>query len=200
MAKTRTAYVCSSCGAHSVKWQGQCADCGDWNTLSEVRLAPAGGATSSGATADLAALATLAEAGAEERERTTTGFGEFDRVLGGGLVAGAVILLGGDPGVGKSTLLLQVAARLRGSLPVLYVSGEESLRQVAQRARRLGVADSDLHLLAETRLDVMLDAVTRSRASVLIVDSMQSASCANASRVWCAWPRSATWPCSSSAT
>ncbi len=174
MAKTRTAYVCSSCGAHSVKWQGQCADCGDWNTLSEVRLAHGGGAAASGAGAGLAALATLAEAGAEERERTTTGFGEFDRVLGGGLVPGAVILLGGDPGVGKSTLLLQVAARLRGSLPVLYVSGEESLRQVAQRARRLGVADSDLHLLAETRLDVMLDAVTRSRASVLIVDSMQT--------------------------
>jgi DNA repair protein RadA/Sms len=174
MAKTRTAYVCSSCGAHSVKWQGQCADCGDWNTLSEARLAPGGGTADTGAVADLAALADLSRLGADERERTTTGFGEFDRVLGGGLVPGAVTLLGGDPGVGKSTLLLQVAARLRDSLPVLYVSGEESLRQVAQRARRLGVADSDLHLLAETRLDVMLDAVTRSRAAVLVVDSMQT--------------------------
>lgn len=174
MAKTRTAYVCSSCGAHSVKWQGQCADCGDWNTLSEARLAPGGGTADTGAVADLAALADLSRLGADERERTTTGFGEFDRVLGGGLVPGAVTLLGGDPGVGKSTLLLQVAARLRNSLPVLYVSGEESLRQVAQRARRLGVADCDLHLLAETRLDVMLDAVTRSRAAVLVVDSMQT--------------------------
>ncbi len=174
MAKTRTAYVCSSCGAHSVKWQGQCAECGDWNTLSEVRLAPGGGAADAGAAGDLAALAELSQAGDDERERTTTGFGEFDRVLGGGLVPGAVTLLGGDPGVGKSTLLLQVAARLRDSLPVLYVSGEESLRQVAQRARRLGVADSDLHLLAETRLDVMLDAVNRSRAAVLVVDSMQT--------------------------
>lgn len=172
MAKTRTAYVCSSCGAHSVKWQGQCADCGDWNTLSEVRLSPGGGTPQAGA--DLAALTALAELGTDERERTPTGFGEFDRVLGGGLVPGAVILLGGDPGVGKSTLLLQVAARLRDALPVLYVSGEESLRQVAQRARRLGVADSDLHLLAETRLDVMLEAATRSRAAVLVVDSMQT--------------------------
>jgi DNA repair protein RadA/Sms len=174
MAKTRTAYVCSSCGAHSVKWQGQCAECGDWNTLSEVRLAPGGGGPDTGAVADLAALAELAQPGDDDGERTTTGFGEFDRVLGGGLVPGAVTLLGGDPGVGKSTLLLQVAARLRDSVPVLYVSGEESLRQVAQRARRLGVADSDLNLLAETRLDVMLDAVTRSRAAVLVVDSMQT--------------------------
>jgi DNA repair protein RadA/Sms len=174
MAKTRTAYVCSSCGAHSVKWQGQCAECGDWNTLNEVRLAPGGGAPDTGAVADLAALAELAQPGDDDGERTTTGFGEFDRVLGGGLVPGAVTLLGGDPGVGKSTLLLQVAARLRDSVPVLYVSGEESLRQVAQRARRLGVADSDLNLLAETRLDVMLDAVTRSRAAVLVVDSMQT--------------------------
>ncbi|HKL61724.1 MAG TPA: DNA repair protein RadA [Woeseiaceae bacterium] len=174
MAKTRTAYLCSSCGAHSVKWQGQCAECGDWNTLSEVRLATGSGAGDAGGVTDLAALAELSRLGGDERERTATGFGEFDRVLGGGLVPGAVTLLGGDPGVGKSTLLLQVAARLRDSLPVLYVSGEESLRQVAQRARRLGVADSDLHLLAETRLDVMLDAVTRSRAEVLVVDSMQT--------------------------
>ena len=174
MAKTRTAYLCSSCGAHSVKWQGQCAECGDWNTLSEVRLATGSGAGDAGGVTDLAALAELSRLGGDERERTATGFGEFDRVLGGGLVPGAVTLLGGDPGVGKSTLLLQVAARLRDSLPVLHVSGEESLRQVAQRARRLGVADSDLHLLAETRLDVMLDAVTRSRAEVLVVDSMQT--------------------------
>ena len=174
MAKTRSAYVCSECGAHSVKWQGQCADCGAWNTLSEVKLAAPKGAVSP--VTPLGELAALADAGAigDEAQRISCGFGEFDRVLGGGLVPGAVILLGGDPGVGKSTLLLQVAARLRNAVPVLYVSGEESLRQVGQRARRLGIADADIALLAETRIDVIVDAVLRSRASVLVVDSMQT--------------------------
>lgn len=173
MAKTRTAYVCSSCGTHSVKWQGQCTECGEWNTLEEVSRPSAAAAAASAAPADLALLAAMDDS-TEEGARTATGSPEFDRVLGGGLMPGAVILLGGDPGVGKSTLLLQVAARLAGRLSVLYVSGEESLRQVGQRARRLGVGDSGLQLLAETRIDVVLDAVAGARARVLVVDSMQT--------------------------
>ncbi|MEJ2601999.1 MAG: DNA repair protein RadA [Gammaproteobacteria bacterium] len=176
MAKTRTAYACSSCGARSVKWQGQCPECGAWNTLEEVRVSSA--AAAGGSLADLAAVTTAA-VGDDEQERARTGFGEFDRVLGGGLVPGAVILLGGDPGVGKSTLLLQVAAGLAAGLPVLYVSGEESVRQVGQRARRLGVADSGVQLLAETRMDVIVDAVERTRTRVLVVDSMQTVTAAD---------------------
>ncbi len=175
MAKTRTAYVCSECGAYSVKWQGQCADCGAWNTLSEATVAgPKATAGPVAALADLAALSAAATADDDGAGRISSGFVEFDRVLGGGLVPGAVILLGGDPGVGKSTLLLQVAARLRAAVPVLYVSGEESLRQIGQRAGRLGVAGADIALLAETRIDVIVDAVRRSRAAVLVVDSMQT--------------------------
>src|SRR5210317_1955115 len=144
MGKPKTAYVCADCGAHSVKWAGQCPDCGAWNTLSEVRVAaaPVSGAEAIG----LGALELDLE------ERYATGFAEFDRVLGGGLVPGAVVLLGGDPGVGKSTLLQQVSGHVQGAVPVLYATGEESLRQVSQRARRLDTESTRLRVLADTAL------------------------------------------------
>ena len=169
MAKPKTAYVCGECGAHSVKWAGQCPDCGAWNTLSELRLVRTAQAATAGAAA--AALDTLQ---LDPEERHATGFLEFDRVLGGGLVPGAVVLLGGDPGVGKSTLLQQVSGRLAADLAVLYATGEESLRQVSQRARRLGIERADLKVLADTTLDNVLGEATRNRARVLVIDSIQT--------------------------
>ena len=169
MVRSKTAYICSDCGAHAVKWQGQCPECEAWNTLSATSLAAGSAARSAGARPTLqSALA------GESGQRHATGFAEFDRVLGGGLVPGAVVLLGGDPGVGKSTLLQQVAARLPGDLNTCYASGEESLRQIAQRARRLGLGDRTLHLLADTSLDNVLEQSAAVGAKVLVVDSIQT--------------------------
>ena len=169
MAQTKTAYICGDCGAHSVKWAGQCPECSAWNTLAEIRLA-AGKPAAGRAATDLAAV--LADGG----RRYPTGLAEFDRVLGGGLVPGAVVLLGGDPGVGKSTLLQQVSALLPDDLAVCYASGEESLRQIGQRSRRLGLERPTLKLLAETSLETVLDQAGQTGARVLIVDSMQTLS------------------------
>jgi DNA repair protein RadA/Sms len=170
MARTRTAYVCSECGAHSVKWQGQCPDCDAWNTLSQTVVATAG-SPAPGAGLRPAPLSAL---GDDCEQRYETGFGEFDRVLGGGLVPGAVVLLGGDPGVGKSTLLQQVAAGLSSSLSTCYATGEESLRQVAQRSRRLDTDGSSLELLADTSLENVLEQAAASDARVLVIDSIQT--------------------------
>ncbi|MEM7501129.1 MAG: DNA repair protein RadA [Pseudomonadota bacterium] len=167
MAKQKTVYRCSECGGLSPKWQGQCPDCGAWNTLSEDR----GGTTPASGRA-AAAMADVAEESAAARY--PTGFSEFDRVLGGGVVPGSVILLGGDPGVGKSTLLQQVAARLPADLRALYATGEESLRQVASRARRLGMSNPDLKLLADTSLGNILGQAAAERATVTVIDSIQT--------------------------
>jgi DNA repair protein RadA/Sms len=169
MAKAKTAYVCSDCGAHSVKWSGQCPECAAWNTLTQTRLSVP---KASGSTAvSPSRLDALPDDLAERQE---TGFTEFDRVLGGGIVPGAVVLLGGDPGVGKSTLLQQVSAQLSAELDVLYATGEESLRQVGQRAQRLGLDASRLQLLADTSLDNVLSQASGAGASVLIIDSIQT--------------------------
>ncbi len=169
MAKLKSAYVCAECGAHSVKWAGQCPDCGAWNTLAEMRVAGAAAATMGGA-----AATGLDDVEPDPEERYATGFAEFDRVLGGGLVPGAVVLLGGDPGVGKSTLLQQVSGRLQRDLPVLYATGEESLRQVSQRARRLGTAGGGLKVLADTALENVLAEARRHASRLLIIDSIQT--------------------------
>jgi len=169
MARPKQAYVCSECGAHAVKWQGQCPDCDAWNSLRETTLARSG--TESAAGPRPAALADLYE---DSGLRFPTGFGEFDRVLGGGLVPGSVILLGGDPGVGKSTLLQQVAARLPAELRTCYATGEESLRQIAQRSRRLGLDSPGLQLLADTALDNVLEQATAMNCRALVVDSIQT--------------------------
>ncbi|MEX2496408.1 MAG: DNA repair protein RadA [Woeseia sp.] len=173
MARTKTAYVCSDCGAHNVKWQGQCPDCGAWNTLVQTSLALLAAAGSQAAVGTRPTA--LTAVGDDEASfRHPTGFAEFDRVLGGGLVPGSVVLLGGDPGVGKSTLLQQVAAQLPGSLKTCYATGEESLRQVAQRSRRLGTSGSSLQLLADTSLDNVLEQAASCSARAVVIDSIQT--------------------------
>src|SRR5690349_11337896 len=156
----RTAYVCSECGQDHGKWQGQCSSCGAWDTLSEFVVEPAaarGVAASRRAgwagKVDAPQVTALADVRHQEDARASTGIGEFDRVLGGGLVEGAVVLVGGDPGIGKSTLLLQAVAKMAAGLPGLYVTGEESLAQVAGRASRLGLPVDGVHALAETGIE-----------------------------------------------
>jgi len=169
MPKAKTAYVCSACGAHSVKWQGQCPDCDAWNTLQQTTVASVARAAASGRTP-----ARLSELADDPDRRYPTGFGEFDRVLGGGLVPGSVVLLGGDPGVGKSTLLQQVAGRLSPDLNACYATGEESLRQVAQRSNRIGMPNDALGLLADTSLENILEQAADARSSVIVIDSIQT--------------------------
>lgn len=179
MAKTKTAYVCNECGADFPKWQGQCAACGAWNTLSEFRIgaaAPTGGArpaNRSGFAGETAAVRRLDEIEPGEAPRRPTGIGELDRVLGGGLVPGSAILIGGHPGAGKSTLLLQALCRLAESMNCLYVTGEESLNQVAMRADRLNLPKSRLQLAAETDVERVLDTAAQQKPDVLVVDSIQ---------------------------
>ena len=171
MPRAKTAYVCTDCGAHSVKWQGQCPDCGAWNTLNQTTVASAAVERTAGPEPS-----TLGALGEDAGLRHPTGFGEFDRVLGGGLVPGSVVLLGGDPGVGKSTLLQQVAAQLPDVLQTCYATGEESLRQIAQRSRRLGLDSPALQLLADTSLDNILDQAAATQTRALIIDSIQTMS------------------------
>jgi DNA repair protein RadA/Sms len=168
VAKLKKAYVCADCGAHSVKWAGQCPDCSAWNTLAETSIA--GGPAVAGGPAARA----LQDLSFDSDERYATGFAEFDRVLGGGLVPGAVVLLGGDPGVGKSTLLQQVSGRLECADAVLYASGEESLRQVGQRALRLGLDAGAMHVLADSSLEHVLAEARRMSSRVIIMDSIQT--------------------------
>jgi len=173
MAKSKPNYVCGSCGARTAQWQGQCPACQAWNTL-ELAASALHLPAARNAPAGKAASRTVAEITEETESRAVSGIGELDRVLGGGLVAGSVILLGGDPGIGKSTLLLQAADALSRERPVLYASGEESVRQVALRARRLGLESGTLRLAAETRVEAILEEALAARASVLVVDSIQT--------------------------
>ena len=175
MAKPKTIYSCTECGATSTKWQGQCPGCGVWNTLVETVAEPA--ATSNKRFASLAGssvLQTLSEIEAREEDRLPTGIGEFDRALGGGLVAGGVVLIGGDPGIGKSTLLLQALATLSETAHVLYVSGEESGQQIALRARRLALDTRKLKLLAEINLEKILATLQHENPQVAVIDSIQT--------------------------
>src|SRR5215207_2360748 len=179
MAKTRTQYVCRECGAKTPRWMGRCPECEGWNTLDE-RVERASAASSSVARTIFAPGTTtrpvrLHEIDASDFDRLPVGMQEFSRVLGGGIVRGSLVLIGGDPGVGKSTLLVQVAdqaARLAG--PVLYVSGEESLAQIGLRARRLGLDANDLLFSADNDLAAILEATEAHGPSVLVVDSIQS--------------------------
>ena len=171
MARPRTSYVCGACGARTAQWQGQCPACEAWNTLERTVSSPG-----SAPTAALSASSSrpAAEIAQDAEPRAVSGIGELDRVLGGGLVAGSVTLLGGDPGIGKSTLLLQASDALSRERTVLYASGEESVRQVALRASRLGLASGSLRLLAETRVESILAEAAATRASVLVADSIQT--------------------------
>ncbi|MGB9430495.1 MAG: DNA repair protein RadA [Gammaproteobacteria bacterium] len=174
MNKIRTLYVCDACGGRSLKWAGQCPDCGAWNTLAEARAPekPARGRQPGAAGASQ--VRALTEVKGKTQARVGTGLTELDRVLGGGLVAGSVTLIGGDPGIGKSTLLLQAAANLTETGSVLYISGEESPEQVGLRAQRLGVAERPLQLAAETCVERMLETAAKLKPAVLVVDSIQT--------------------------
>jgi DNA repair protein RadA/Sms len=175
MAKLKEVFLCRNCGSASPKWQGQCAGCGEWNTL-EGEAAPSvrGPRTLLPRVPAKDISSSLAAESMAEQTRLGTGSGELDRVLGGGLVAGSVTLIGGDPGIGKSTLMLQTAAALGSQGPVLYATGEESLGQVALRARRLGLADAAARLMAETGVEQIVGAAAALGARVLIVDSIQT--------------------------
>jgi DNA repair protein RadA/Sms len=178
MAKAKTAYVCNQCGAEYGKWQGQCEACGAWNTLSEfiVESAKPGVVRRSsyaGAAAQ-AQITPLTELAAQTDTRARIGIGELDRVLGGGLVEGSVVLVGGDPGIGKSTLLLQTLGALGARMKSLYVSGEESLAQIAARAQRLGLPLEPLRCLAETCVERIVDNAQKDTPRVLVIDSIQT--------------------------
>ena len=176
-----TVFVCQECGSQSPKWLGRCADCGAWNSLVEERAQPdAGAAAANGphryAMAGAIGAAQLyADIKIEQHSRLSTGIDEFDRVLGGGVVPGSLILLGGEPGIGKSTLLLQAAANMANAVgPVLYSSGEESEHQIKSRGERLNVGKAPLYLLAETCLERILEEVARIKPALVIVDSVQT--------------------------
>jgi DNA repair protein RadA/Sms len=173
VARAKTAYACSECGATALQWFGSCPSCGAAGTLVET-AAERPGSARFGRVAQAGAAVPLADVETRELERIATGIGELDRVLGGGLVAGQVVLIGGDPGIGKSTLLLQALARLEHRAQALYVTGEESAEQVALRARRLGLDVRALHLLAEIQLERITAAFDARRPRVAVVDSIQT--------------------------
>ncbi len=175
MARIKPTFTCRACGASTPRWVGRCPDCGAWNTL-EQRIASTGPV----APVMAAAVGKLGSGAAEATDRIATGFDELDRVLGGGLLPGAVVLIGGDPGVGKSTLLLQVAAQLAAHGGVLYATGEESVAQVESRARRLGVIGASVDLLAETQVEIIAATALANRPRVLVVDSIQTMRCDDA--------------------
>ena len=176
MAKAKTVYVCSDCGSESAKWAGQCSDCGAWNTLVEFKPGPSptarGGRT--GYAGEAKTVTTMADVSVGEEPRVTTGLSELDRVLGGGLVEGSVVLIGGDPGIGKSTILLQTMTFLSQNRTALYVTGEESLQQVALRAHRLELPQDALRLMSETSIENIIATAQKEQPRVMVVDSIQT--------------------------
>lgn len=177
MAKIKSAYVCNDCGADFMRWQGQCTECGAWNTISEVRMAQVSnksrrdGGGYAGAT--VAQVMRLDQVDLQEVPRFSSGFAEFDRVLGGGIVPGSAILIGGSPGAGKSTLLLQIMCGLAAQGSALYVTGEESLQQVAMRAHRLGLPTNQLKMLAETQVETICQLAQQEKPRIMVIDSIQ---------------------------
>ncbi|WP_086934082.1 DNA repair protein RadA [Agarilytica rhodophyticola] len=184
MAKTKHAFVCNDCGADYTKWQGQCSACGAWNTMQEVRLAkprPGAGAGAGAGAGDFKGYAggdatkitALSEINLEELPRFSSGMDEFDRVLGGGFVPGSVVLIGGNPGAGKSTLLLQTLCELAEQHEALYVTGEESLQQVAMRAKRLNLPTKKLKMLSATDVETVVASASSVNPKLMVVDSIQ---------------------------
>ena len=179
MAKApKTAYVCNDCGAEFSRWQGQCSACKAWNTISEVRLISASNSTKNDRFSGYAGetrvkIQTLSEISLQETPRFTSGFKELDRVLGGGIVPGSAILIGGHPGAGKSTLLLQVMCGLAKNMTALYVTGEESLQQVAMRANRLNLPTDKLNMLSETSVEQICNLADQLKPQIIVVDSIQ---------------------------
>lgn len=175
MAKTRIQYICQSCGATSLKWAGQCRDCGEWNTLVETIVERKRGGPAARSLTPLSTPQRLPDIEADKFQRIPVGIGELARVLGGGIVPGSVMLVGGDPGIGKSTLLLQTSARLaQENDPVLYVSGEESVHQIKMRADRLGLSEPGLYVVSEVSLDQIVAHVEQLKPALVVVDSIQA--------------------------
>lgn len=170
MSRATVSYTCSDCGSSTLKWQGQCPACGAWNTLGAAAVTKARRAGYAGEIKGLR----IADVEQSEFTRFTTGITEFDRVLGGGLVKGSVVLIGGDPGIGKSTLLLQAAGGQPADRAVLYVTGEESLQQIAMRAKRLELEIRNLSVLAETCVEHLVEFITGSPVACVIIDSIQT--------------------------
>lgn len=181
MAKSKSAYVCSNCGAEYTRWQGKCRECQEWNTIVEIKLdssksparnivARAVGGMAGGAGTG---LQVLSEVKADGAQRISSGFSEFDRVLGGGIVKGSVVLIGGNPGAGKSTLLLQTVCNLAREHKVLYITGEESLSQIAMRAKRLNLPTENVHIASETLIDTVCEQAGSLSPEILIIDSIQ---------------------------
>lgn len=176
MAKSKSLYICSECGYESAKWYGKCPGCGEWNTMNEQVVSVSAGSSkakrSSGAYA--VKVMRLNEISGDIERRISTGVSEFDRVLGGGIVEGSLVLISGDPGIGKSTILLQICEYLGKSRNILYVSGEESASQIKLRAGRLGVTTENLGLLAETDIGVIVETIKTNKPDVVIIDSIQT--------------------------
>ena len=173
MKPTKSVYICSECGHRSLKWMGRCSSCGAWNTLEETAIEPVASLRSAASGAGNRPVL-LDEYEMPEYMRYATGYEELDRVLGGGLVHGSVVLISGEPGIGKSTLLMQICNVLGRQRRVLYVSGEESCGQLKLRAKRLGVQSDKLYLLTETNIDEILKRCDELHPDVLVVDSVQT--------------------------
>ena len=172
MAKTKTVFVCNSCGYESAKWLGKCPGCNEWNTFYEEKLVKNSGTTTK--EKKNVTPIQLSKIEGKEASRISTGFNELDRVLGGGLVNGSLILLGGEPGIGKSTLILQICQKLKTDGKVLYVSGEESAEQIKLRADRLGINNENLLFLGETDIEIIENTILDINPKLVIIDSIQT--------------------------
>ena len=175
MAGSKSVYICNSCGFESAKWNGRCSQCGEWNTMEETEIVKTT-SNSKKVSAKTVSVTKISEISTEEDARYNTGMSELDRVLGGGIVKGSIVLLGGDPGIGKSTLLLQICEHLGKDLEVLYVSGEESARQLKLRADRLGVNSDNLYIAAQTNAEAVATSISSGSYDVVIIDSIQTMS------------------------
>ena len=173
MAKSKTIFVCSECGNESTKWLGKCPACNSWNTFYEQKVVDT---KSTNKSKDIRCNKpqTLNSYEAKETIRTSTGFGELDRVLGGGLVKGSLVLLGGEPGIGKSTLILQICDKFKGEGKVLYVSGEESAEQIKIRADRLNIKNDNIMFLGESDINVIESTIEEMKPKLVIIDSIQT--------------------------
>ena len=175
MAKTKINYVCTQCGAIQPKWMGKCPDCGSWNTLVENVEAPVSRFASSAVPQTAkSTVQKLEQIDSSEEQRYLTQMEELNRVLGGGIVPGSVVLLSGDPGIGKSTLLLQICQTISSDAQILYVSGEESLRQIKLRAARLGVTTPNLSLSSTTNIEAVIESIQSLKPDIVMVDSIQT--------------------------
>lgn len=174
MPKDRTVYICTQCGFESPKWYGKCTSCGEWNTMQEEVVSARPAASKPQKTRSIQKLQPVSDIQPKGERRLKTGLGELDRVLGGGIVPGSLVLIGGDPGIGKSTLLLQICRYIDDNNKVLYVSGEESLRQIKLRADRLGIANGNLYIVCETDVDTIIQYISHETPDLLIIDSIQT--------------------------